>query len=610
MCGIAGALTERPIGQDRLATTLRAMRNRGPDASGSRTAPLPNAQVALLHSRLSIIDLDERSHQPFTHNGCTLVFNGEIYNYLELRRELERIGCRFLTASDTEVLLHAYQVYGVDCFDRFEGMWALALLDERNGTLLLSRDRFGEKPLFYTVADGALYFGSEVKFLVKLSGRVPTVDREQVRRYLVNGYKALYKKARTFFTDVHEFPAASYAVITRFDQVQPRSYWQLTYRPQPMSREEAVAGTREHLLQAVRLRLRADVPIAFCLSGGIDSNLLAGIASRHFNQQIHAFSIIDRDERYYERPNIAAAVRHYGCDSVQIETTSDGFFEQLRALVDYHDAPIATLSYYIHSFLSRAISEHGYRVSISGTAADELFTGYYDHYGFWLAEMQNRPEFEALVDEWRQSYGVFVNNPVLRDPRVFAKRPDERGHIFLNQSLFETFLVEPFHEDFQEEDYASSLLRKRMLNELQHESVPVILKEDDLNSMMVSVENRSPFLDRHLAEFAYSIPNEYLIQDGQAKWLLREAGRGLIPEEVRRDKRKRGFNASVESLIDRSDPSTLERLLDDGPIFDIVRRDRIAELLDQDLAENSFSKFLFSFVSAKTFLDSYQAWST
>jgi asparagine synthase (glutamine-hydrolysing) len=567
-----------------------------------------SSPVTLLHTRLAIIDLDRRADQPFHDDECTLVFNGELYNFVELRKELEAVGQRFRTSSDTEVIVKAYRHWGLDCFDHFEGMWAIALLDETVGRLLLSRDRFGEKPLFLQRHGGSIFFASTVNALAALSGRKPTVDHEQVTRYLVNGYKALYKQDRTWFTDVAEIPAATVSVI---DEVGCRTdfrYWQLRYSPVPMTPGEALESTRERLFDAVRLRLRSDVPIAFCLSGGVDSSTLAAIAAKQFGQRLHTFSIVDGDPRYNEADAIAATVSDLGCDHHEIQTSTDGFFERLDRLVTDRAAPVATLTYYVHSFLSEAIAECGYKVAISGTAADELFTGYYDHYGFWLAAMHGRPEFPQLLQDWRDGYGTAVRNPYLQDPLTFWRSPDERGHVFLNADLFASYLEVDFNEPFDEMRYSEDTLRNRMLNELFHEAVPVILKEDDANSMLFSVENRSPYLDRALAEFLYTVPGEHLVHDGFAKWLLRAAGEGLLHDGVRLDKRKRGFNASIDSLVDRSDAATVDRLLADGPIFDLVSRGSLERFLSNDMTDNSFSKFLFSFVSAQSFLESYAQW--
>ncbi|MFQ5764763.1 MAG: asparagine synthase (glutamine-hydrolyzing) [Rhodospirillales bacterium] len=618
MCGIAGVIGREAPAPDRITATLETLSNRGPDARGHTNYAIGGVNVCLIHTRLAIIDLDPRADQPFEQDGLVLVYNGEVYNYLELRQELEALGHGFATLSDTEVLLRAYREWGVGCLERFEGMWAFALLDTENRTLLLSRDRFGEKPLVTWRRNGALYFASEVKALAALAGDKPAVDADQVRRYLVNGYKCLHTEPRTFFEGVEAFPAAAVAELAlggaEAPALEPAPYWRLGHAPEKMTAEDALAGARECLFESVKLRLRADVPLAFCLSGGVDSATLAAVAAKHFGHHIHCFSVIDKDERYDERENIGVMVDWLGCEHHAVHTSTEGFFERMAALVAYHDAPVATISYYVHSFLSQAIADNGYKVAVSGTAADELFTGYYDHYAMWLAAMSRRAEddpgidMDALLADWQAGFGAFVENPLLQDPLAFAKDPGQRGHILLDQEFFESLLERPFHEDFAERDYCAELLRNRMLNELFHEVVPVILEEDDRNSMFYSVENRSPYLDRRLAEFLATVPSEHLISGGFAKWLLRLAGDGLVPDQVRLDKRKRGFNASVDSLIDRADPKTREALLAESPVFDLVSRERMTAFLDEDMTPNSFSKFLFSFVSAKMFLDHHRDW--
>ena len=258
--------------------------------------------------------------------------------------------------------------------------------------------------------------------------------------------------------------------------------------------------------------------------------------------------------------------------------------------------------------MSEEIAKSGCRVAISGNGADELFTGYYDHYSFWLAEMRNEANFPRLKSDWTASYGAYIQNPKLQDPLVFSKNPCERDHIYLNAEQFCNWLIEPFNEPFSEKAYCEIILRNRMLNEIKHETIPVIQHEDDRNSMFFSVENRSPYLDRNLAEFLFTVPTKHLIHNGYAKYLLRSAGEGYVCNSVLWDKRKRGFNAPMDNLIDRKDSKTRERLLSNGPIFDLVRRDIIEAFLERDLTANSFSKNLFSFISVKLFLEHYRDW--
>ena len=604
MCGIAGQFGGKPVTSEVALAVERVQAHRGPDGTDQARFTLSGHEIFLHHGRLAILDLNERARQPFRRAGLTLVFNGEIYNYKEIREELWAQGSTFTTESDTEVVLEAYRRWGETCVEHFEGMWALALADEQRGGLWLSRDRFGEKPLFWLFDYGRLIFASEIKGLAALLGGWPEVDYERLQEYLVFGYRTIVKHSGSWYRGVSALPAGTSAFVTHPNRIEPYRYWSLNYHPdESISLAAAELETRERLERALSFRLRADVPIAFCLSGGIDSSLLACLAMRRFGLKVHAFSIIDSDWRYNESGNIDRIVSALGCRHTKITVRPDGFFDRMDRLIRGHDGPVATSSYYVHSFLSEAIAQQGYKVAISGTGADELFSGYYDHYLFWLAEQANHPDFPALLAEWKKSFGRYVRNPFLKDPLLFVNNPSERGHLTLEQDLFNEFMLVPVDSGFSEAGYCTNLLRNRMLNELFSEIVPVILAEDDLNSMMWGIENRSPFLDRSLAEFAYSVPNRYLIQRGYSKWLLRAVGRDVVPDEVRLDRRKRGFNFSIKSLIDCSNVETVERLLAPGPIFDIVRRHKIESFLRSDMTNNSLSKFLFSFVSTRIFLD-------
>jgi len=612
MCGIAGAITPAPLDDVRLERTLAAMRRRGPDGEGAHRARLGDSHLTLLHSRLAIVDLDDRSRQPYRADDCVLVFNGEIYNYLELTEELKALGHAFRTTGDTEVIVKAYRQWGPDAVDRFEGMWAFALYDLRAEQLFISRDRFGEKPLFVWETGGALYFGSEVKFLATLRGDKPAVNADQVRRYLVQGYKALYKRPQTFFCDVQEFPAGCNAILTGSGSLAPRRYWELQHAPAPMSFDDALAGARAHVARAIELRLRADVPVAVRLSGGIDSNVICGMAVRELGVETTSFSLVEDDERYDETGNILKSVAYHDMPHHLVRIPQAGFLDRLQDMVAYFDAPVFTISYYLHWLVSQAIHRAGLKVSLGGTGADELFSGYYDHYLFWLAEMlalNGSQNFDALVRDWRGSYGQFVRNPYLQDPLAFVKQPAMRDHIFLRADEFADYLCDDFDEPFAEERFCDAPMRNRMLNEVLRETVPPMLHDDDLNAMYHSVENRAPYLDRGLAEFLFSVPSEHLIHDGLPKFLLRACGDGIAPDEIMRNPRKQGINAPITSFVDFADRQVKDRMLADGPLFDLVRRDKVAELLDSDIRLNSESKFLFYLVSAKLFLEAQEAFA-
>lgn len=605
MCGIAGYFGTRTLSQETLDNCFALMQRRGPDGHGRTHRTVGTDRNGyLLHSRLRIIDLDARANQPFARGRGHLSFNGELYNYVELRKALESRGETFATASDTEVLASLLAARGTDGLDDGEGMWAFAWLDDDG--LLLCRDRFGEKPLYMHENGDGVYFGSEPKFIFALLGQRLPVNTNHLQRYLVNGYKALYKTGETFFSGLDEVQPGS---VVRFDRRGKRSdrrFWTPRFDAvdESMSFETAVALTRETLEESVRLRLRADVPIAFCLSGGVDSNALIAIAKRRLGHQVHGFTIMNTDERYEERAMVETAVAELGLRHTAIPVEHRDFLPKLRELVRYHDSPVSTITYYAQWQLMEAVAAEGYKVSVSGTGADELFSGYFDHQNFYIEALRDDPVAQEQAREnWRRTVAPIVRNPFLQDPDCFVKNPDLRDHIYLDAEVFSKLMVRPWHEPFAEENYSRVPLRNRMNNELFHESVPPILHEDDLNAMYFSIENRSPFLDRRLFDLCQSIPTRHLVRGARAKAVLREAVRGLAPDAVVDNPRKVGFNVPILDYLDVADPQVRAQILDDGPVFDILRRDAIAGLIDKPELRNSQSKFLFYFLNARLFLE-------
>jgi asparagine synthase (glutamine-hydrolysing) len=607
MCGIAGFFCKNKIPEKRIDQTLELMKNRGPDHQDAKVfiSQSSSNTIGLLHSRLSIIDLDPRSNQPFTIGNLSIVYNGEIYNFVELRKDLEKKNILLKTQSDTEVLLHYFKIYGEKCVDFFEGMWAFAIYNNIDGTLFLSRDRFAEKPLYYMENGDGFFFGSETKFLKSLSGTALSVNREHLMRHLAHGYKSLYKTDQTYFIGVKELKFAQNLWVSAEGVCKPYRYWLPTSEvDNTLSLEDAVSGARESLLESVKIRLRADVPLAFCLSGGVDSAAIASIAAKEFNAKVTTFSIIDSDERYNEEDNIMATVEDLECDHHLISASQQNPLQRLEKLIQYHDAPIATISYYVHSMISESIHKGGYRVTFSGTSADELFTGYYDHFILHLNEMRDSDDYPKYLEDWSNHIGKFVRNPDLSNPNLYFENPNFRKHVFDASDELKGFFIQPFEEKYTEESYSKNLLRNRMLNELIHEVTPLVLHEDDLNSMLYSVENRSPYLDTRLQKFAYSIPSRHLIKNGYGKYVLRQVTKGLLNDQVRLDRRKKGFNASINSIIDLHNSDVQDYILDDrNELFTFLDREKVRSLLLNENHPNHFSKFIFNLLNTKIFLE-------
>jgi asparagine synthase (glutamine-hydrolysing) len=603
MCGIAGYIGKKKINRETVLETLSLMNNRGPDFQNYKEIADRGTNIYLLHARLGIIDLDSRSNQPFELDGCSLVFNGEIYNYVELRDALKQKGVAFKTSSDTEVLLRYYLAYGEKCVEHFEGMWAFAIYDSRNKKLFLSRDRFAEKPLYYYEEADGLYFASEIKFLKLLVGTRFNINHRHLFRHLVNGYQSLYKVNETYFEGIKELRYASNIIVDSTFRKTEYAYWKPIVQTKDMTISQAVEGTRYHFLESMKLRLRSDVPLAFCLSGGIDSSALVSVAAKIFKYDVMTFSILDSDERYNELENIQATLDDIKCRNVFIQLKHEDTLSKLRDLIKYHDAPIPTVTYLIHSYLTHAIAQNGYRVAFSGTAADELFTGGYNHFNLHFNEVQNNPNYPTYLKDWEKYIKVVLRNPLYKNPRLYVDDPNFRGNYYEQCDEFSTYLKQGFKEEFTEERFTGSLMRNRLLNELFHESIPVVLHAEDLNSMYYSIENRSPYLDTKLFEFAFSIPGEYLVQNGYAKYILREAMKGILNDKVRLDRTKKGFNASLRSIINFDDPNVRTYLLNDSPVYKHVDRAKIAKLFDLNPLPDAYNKFLFNFINMKIFLE-------
>ncbi len=605
MCGIAGYIGRFPPEINSLKNTSKLLKHRGPNYEGFYTHKHQKSSVAFVHRRLSIIDLDKRSNQPFKYENTTLIFNGEIYNYLEIRQELKDLGHTFKTSGDTEVLIHALHQWGNEALNKIEGMWAFAWYDEKNGSLLLSRDRFGEKPLYILNREKGLYFASEIKGLSTMANEPLKVNTNHLIRNLINGYKSLYKTSDNFYEGVNEIPAGTCLSIDSNGNTLSTSYWKpKLIENKNLSYSDAVIMTREAVINSIRLRLRSDVPIAFCMSGGIDSNSLISVASKKLGIEAHGFTIVNTDSRYEEKSLVDKSVKELGIKHQSINLEKKNFLKNLSLIIKHHDAPIYTISYYLHWQLMRAIADKGFKVTISGTGADELFSGYFDHHNLFLYEVsKNKVLYQNSLKNWKKHQSTLVRNPYLKDPDLYIKDKKFRNHNFMNNDLFSSYMKDNWHESFKEKKYVKSLMRNRMLNELFNEIVPVILHEDDLNAMYFSMENRSPFLDSSLLELANSIPTHFLIKNGLAKAVLRDAMKGIVSDSILQERRKVGFNAPITDLLDLNDPDIKSYLLDDSEIYNLVKKASIEKILKQGNLPNSVSKFLFNFLNTKIFLE-------
>jgi len=585
MCGIAGFIdvSGAAVKPELLKAMADAIRHRGPDDEGyvlidqrsgvadvfsGRASPadvrqaLPafdvartgSANVGLAHRRFSIIDLSSAGHQPFVDPArtCCVVFNGEIYNYVELRDELKRAGAVFHSHSDTEVLVEAYKAWGTECFRRFNGFWAIALYDFRTRRLILSRDRLGKRPLYWTRVGTRVYFASEIKSLLQVPevARRKTVNRDAVWYWCVDGMRDL--DGSTLFGDIANLPAASWSTVDDSFPRQVHTFWQLPrerMREADISIDEAAAAVRDTLEDAVRIRLRADVPIAFELSGGLDSSAVLALAAGNHSGKLRTYTVKFSDPRWNEEPFARQVARRYRTDYRVIEPPLDTFWQGIQAFTALQEEPYHSPNLQVSQVIWSMMRSEGTKVTLTGSAGDELFAGY-SHY-YWKAQIENlrTGEWRHLVDNalhWSEHRHNFlsvarelVRATGLRNAARRAKRAVRGGE--------KDYLDVPFP---QKQYYAGSLtqwLRSDITNTL----IPYWLMSGDKTLMGVPFEGRCPFLDYRVVELATRLPVTYLIRHGWHKWILRKAMEDSLPADVVWRRVKMGFPYPYEAFYQK-----------------------------------------------------------
>jgi asparagine synthase (glutamine-hydrolysing) len=523
----------------------RTLDHRGPDGEGS----FADEGVALGFRRLAIIDLSDAGMQPFASDDGArqLVHNGEIYNYRELRRELEARGHSFRSQSDTEVILRAYEEWGDRCVERFNGMWALALWDGRARRLFCSRDRFGVKPFYYSWDDTRFAFASELKAFGASGGLEPHLP--SVRDYLEQGY--VDHTDETFFAGIRKLPPAHTLVVDERG-LRIERYWSLEPRDAP---GEAADEVRELFLDAVRLRLRSDVPVGTCLSGGIDSSAIVCVvdhllrteaeSARPVGERQRTFTAFFEQRGFDERPFADTVVAQTRTQPHWITFDEDELVDVLPSIVRAQDEPFGSTSIVAQWFVMRAAKDAGLRVMLDGQGADETLAGYHGYFGPFFADLLSRGQLRELGAElraYRTLHGAGVGTTAVALARPFLPervRWAARGRVKGGSALVHPDL--PPSRAEHANGFGGGYLRRQMHLILTQRGLPELLHYEDRNSMAHSLEARVPFLDYRLVELLFSLGSADLIERGRTKAILRRALGDLLPPIVRDRVDKLGF---------------------------------------------------------------------
>jgi asparagine synthase (glutamine-hydrolysing) len=516
------------------------------------TVPEKEPEVLLLHRRLSILDVSDTGWQPMsTVDGrYRLIFNGEIYNYLEIRRELDEMGHRFRSGSDTEVLLNAFVQWGTAALPRLVGMFAFALLDTHRRTLLLARDFFGIKPLFYWKDSGRIFFASEIKALTAFGLSQPRANAERLLLYLRYGTTDF--GSETMLSEVRQIPPAHFMEISVDGCAarEPRRYWTAeSGETLDISLDDAAAQVRDLFLRNVEIHLRSDVPVGVALSGGIDSSaIVMGIRRLDPKAEIHAFSYISEDATSSEEKWIDMVAREARVHVHKVRASAEELAQDLDAMVRLQDEPFGSTSIYAQNRVFRSARAAGVKVMLDGQGADEILGGYNSYKGARLASLLRQGRWSqaaGFLGRLSGNGGIglylgaaysanYILPPAMQSiVRILARK--DAFPAWLNRAWFAERGV---GAEFAGYTDAKDVLRETLKRAVSR-TLPGLLRYEDRNSMASSVESRVPFLTPNLVGFLGVLPENCLIDlEGTTKSVFRKAMRGIVPDAIldRRDK--------------------------------------------------------------------------
>lgn len=569
MCGIAGiiALNGKLDLRARIRAMTDAVRHRGPDGEGHHI----DGRVALGHRRLAILDLSAAGHQPMasTDGWRLITFNGEIYNFLELRAELEALGHRFRSRTDTEVLLAAYAEWGTECLSRLNGMWSFVIHDRKRDIVFAARDRFGEKPFYYVRTDDAFAFGSEIRQLLPFLGGV-RANASIISEFLLTG--TLVQSDETFFDGVKSLPPAhclTYDLKT--DALSICCYYDLAQRVADPADSEPIESFRQLFEESIRLRLRSDVRVGTCLSGGLDSSSVSLLAARMHHaaggSPFGAITAISEDEANSEEGYAAEVVQAGGLNWVKTKPTYEALNELLPIVVRHQEEPFPSPSICMQAAVMQAAQRAGMVVLLDGQGADESLLGYSRYYAACSMALWRRL---GTLQTFAWMNQVTRNNALVGPLHLAALVVRD----LVPQARYYQYLLRARHLTSRPSmpDWLGRMaqgcfdLRALQVLEVTKTGLPALLRYEDKNAMAFGIETRLPFLDHRLVEHCIALDPRLKMKDGWTKWVLRKAMDDVLPPDIAWRRNKIAFEAP-ESIWLARHADVMARAVLDSPLL-------------------------------------------
>jgi len=621
MCGISGVLNiKTSINVEKLKNMTDIIKYRGPDDEGfylcgdncqdfaygnESMKEIKNSNIMSIdelhnneyflgfgHRRLSIIDITSNGHQPMYYSNIVITYNGEIYNYIELRKELQNLGYFFETEGDTEVIINAYKYWGEECVKHFNGIWAFAIWDKDKNKVFCSRDRFGEKPFYYYIDKESFIFSSEIKQIIEY-GIAPKVNEKILFAYLF--YSIMDFSEETFFEDIYTLKGGYNLSIDlssddKIISLKKYKYWEIIYKTENClgSFEKESNEIGEVLENSIKLRLRSDVEIGSCLSGGLDSSSIVTLvcrqlSSENFNtSKFKTFtSCYDDAKEVDERHYSDKVVDNSNCSSVKVKPNINKIKSDFESLIWHQDEPFVSLSVFAGWCVMETCNHNGVKVLLDGQGGDETLLGYERFYAYALKDHIKHFRILDAIKEYKFSaknsrltykellmYFVYFNNIKIRKTRLKLK-----NFKFMNLD---------FTSEYIDEDILDNILEVKSLKKLQDielsHSISHLLRYEDRNSMAHSIEARVPFLDYEFVQKAVNLPTNYKLRDGWTKAALRKYMEDKMPEEVVYRKNKLGFSVPQEKWLNELNDYFQNTLLDNPKSSKYFNMDNIKEI--------------------------------
>jgi asparagine synthase (glutamine-hydrolysing) len=583
MCGISGILNfdGRPVNSADITEMNRAIHHRGPDGDGVYS----EGNVGIGSTRLAIIDLRHIADMPlYDPDGrYVIVYNGEIFNYVEVREELLKKGYKFVTDSDTEVVMNAYKAYGEDCLHKLNGMWAFAIWDKQEKTLFCSRDRYGIKPFCYYKDNNRFVFGSEIKQLLG-QGVNKDVNDEIIYDYLV--FHFIDHTEQTFFKNIFNLKAG-HKIKIKGNDFRVSRWYDLPVGNFMSDTKDLYTDFADLLQDSVRLRLRSDVEVGSCLSGGLDSSaivcLMHNILHNEGKPEMQkTFTACYDDPLIDERKYVEEVIKQTNSTKYYLFPDINGFREDLDKMTYHQDEPYTGATVFAQWSVFKKIHETGIKVVLDGQGSDEILIGYFSFFPFHLKRNLLNPvkfisEYLSGISTSNLGLSKFTQNFIYFNTGSVRYR-----HVLNNSKSFvkQDFVRSMNRRDVFNEMIATKDLETNRLSNLWNISLPSLLRYEDKNSMAFSVEARIPFLDHRLVEYIFSIPYDKLIKKGWTKHVLRESMKGKIPEDIRMRKGKLAFSVPQKKWLNDIKDHVIEtfstdfrssRYLDAGKMIDTIK---------------------------------------